>query len=765
MKKLLKTLNRLAIPSIAVCLLGYSPDASSNSNHRADYMRECINSVPAGPGQNNAAVTQQCERRYESLSRCRTQNCAEQYPPSLRQGPPQAEDSAPRQATDPERTAPAQTTAGNGSGLRCRNVRLTYSGGSAEPIRFTNFSSLPERMTVEQCQQLTSRNWEEVTVQDGGRSRVTTEQVWEGAFVALINKANQELNNKFVASEIASVINNYAQLGQRLARSLTQCEAFRSVTGFTPADSGSERTQTQRRGTSRGNQRASADGQITCRSCGPQTQDYNACVSAVNAYDVALVGQAGFSGYQQLSYMDTTADIQANLRPDDAAAPLRGQEQALRAQSGLMQNQATVDGAKAATFVTMMNRIPTPEELVERCVQDGRRANAVDLVAGENTQIGRLYQKYISSFQTLMSSAEANAIDPQNADQARAQQITRCLAASNGASGNGGAAAQVNLPTAANAQAASSTNLNALRRQCQQAVANDPCVLQNQQARDKMKAAAIASGLEALVNAAKAALLARQANKVGDLVEDVEGFSPQALNFQEDFFGSECELNPAADGCDGFVDKRSYDFGAGEPLQIHGLDRASSIGGRLNDDLPDGVNDAGSSSTDRSGVNGPVGSIDPGKKEGGSFTDRIPGAATVRSGGGSGGGGGAPGGAAGAGGIPQGAGGRGGAADAPRMASPKAIGNTYDGGSGSLRFGGGGGLNRRPAGEDGAENPFANMFKNGEGPQDGTLNFRDTASNEDIAGEEQSIFAIITNRYGAVQKSDRLLKYERGGDE
>lgn len=453
----------------------------------------------------------------------------------------------------------------------------------------------------------------------------------------------------------------------------------------------------------------------------------------MNAYDALMVGQAAFSGYQSFSYTDHTLDLQANMNPNDPTAPLSAQESALRKQAQLASQQAALDAGKGAAYLALWQQIPTAEDALKKCEEDARRSI---------TARPEVFAEYYEEFKQLIERSFPQQVGNQ-----------RCIAFT-------GTDAQVALQWPP-LQGRRNVALTA-RAICQETFGGS-CTIMNGEARDKMLAAGIAAGIEGMVNMGKAALLNRQANKIGGLIDDIEAFEPTPLGYeQDDFFGSPCELDPLSPECAGHVSSRSYDFDAGGPLQIHGLQHATTFErGDVNDPT---VSDQGSASTtNRSNVARPVGTFDDAPRGSGGFADRIPGAADVRSGGAAGGGAGGGGGPGSAGGAPQATGG-GGGGDAPRMANPRtnAIANSYQGGGGSLRFGGGSGAQGRgPSSEP--ENPFSNLFGQN-GPGNGDLNFRDTASDEGIAGEDVSIFKIITNRYSAVQQSDRLLRYERSGD-
>jgi hypothetical protein len=577
------------------------------------------------------------------------------------------------------------------------------------------------------CARLASVTWDRAVSTRGQ----TFAQVWGPRLARQHTLYLEELKKAPTdATKVKDATTKHITEMQLIFERIQSCEAYRSLTSAgerstTGRASASQNNNTRGnnnnnndRDQRRGNERKSMDGQITCSACGTETRDYNACIRAVNAYDALMIGQTVFTGVQGIQMQDTMFDSQTGMNPNDAAAGLRAQESVVRKQGQLATQQAGVDAAKAAAFVAMWQQIPNSNDVLSRCSQElaGGRLLA-------DQKIAEIFDEYSRAIWSQLPNCQLEGNSPRlGANQNHRGAQARCGA-----------------------------------------VLSDSCVLNNQEARDKMLAAGINAGIEAFVNMGKAALLNKQANRIAGIIDEVDNFDPVPLNYREqEFFGSPCELDPFGPDCDGYINSRSFGFGDNEPIQIHGLSHASSFE-RGDTNAQEGDNNATGGNPNRPDIARPIGAFDPTSSGSGGFADRIPGPANVRSGGSAGGGGGGGGGGpASAGGT--GGGGGGGASDAPRMnPATRTIANTYSGGGGSLSRSGGGALNRR--GNEGTpENPFSNLFNQGGGPNSDVINFRDTASDDDIAGKDQSIFSIISNRYGAVQQSDRLLRYERPGE-
>jgi hypothetical protein len=677
--------------------------------------------------------------------------------PAADEDPADITDGGPQPATDAADTGPQPAPnvtdpGGAGDPAQCNGLTATINFNGTPSSRGSDRLNIPanaRQITFDQCSDLLGEEWSTARVTDGGRRR-QSQEVWRGTFAKLAESRNAEMRN-VGAQGIATVLSRTSADAARLANVLLRCESIRSMTGVDPdsqtASSSSRqggREDREGRGGRQGSNatKKSADGSIECRSCGEQTQDYTACARAVNAYDVAMVGQVAFSGFQQLSYMDSTMDAQMNMDPNSPTAGLEAQRSGIQAQGNLATQQAGVDAAKAAAFLAMWQQIPDADDVVNKCVQDAR-GRMVDMTG--NGGIGTIHAEFQAAIESAVASTGNSAC----------LQVVR----------QGGSPSGTGAPVQIATFTAQSNSENAIREQCWAQLNADSCILMNQEARDKMKQAAILAGIESFVNMGKAALLNKQAKRISGLIDEVEEFAPQTLTYEEDdFFGSECLANPEAPGCDSSLSQQRYDFGSNEPLQIHGLSQASTFGRESSGDPAAVGPDVRGTGADRDDIATPIGTIDPGRKEGGGFVDRLPGAGQVKSGGPTGGGGGGGAGGGGGGAPPSAAGGRGG--DGPRMASPTnpTVARSYAGGGGTVRLGGGGGgLNsRRPAAEN--ENPFEGLFGN-QGPTDDSLNFRDLANNDDIASDGgTSIFKIINSRYSAVRESDRLINYEMVGE-
>lgn len=444
--------------------------------------------------------------------------------------------------------------------------------------------------------------------------------------------------------------------------------------------------------------KTSLDQKIKCQSRGAETQDYVTCVKTLNAYNAALVGTTVFTQVQELGYQGHAIENSV-LDQNDPTAGLKAQKKDIEKRASMTQTRAGIDVAKGALLMAQWQSIPTPQSLMKQCRANNNAMNAINNKTSETA-----------------NAAGIIGINP--------------------------------------------TRPEAIASSCNAEIRSNKNIFLNLAAKDALKQAMILAGIDGIKHSVAANLLKKQAGQVGKVINEVDNFNPTGLEyFGDEFNGSECALNPAAEGCDEFLNQRSFGFGSNAPIQIHGMQNASMFG-RNDSEIAGGNNNAAASPVDRTDAPTPIGFFDVAANNPSGLIDTTRAAGVTSDGPGSGGGagGGAGGGSAGGGG----GGGRGAPSDAPRMGLP-AAGTTnlaYSRGTGAIRGSGGRGAQGGRNSEGKAENPFAALF-GAENANGANLNFREGASEEgQINMPDTSIFEIISGRYMAVHQNDRLLQYE-----
>jgi|GEM_PF-6163295 len=640
------------------------------------------------------------------------------------------------------------------------NVLLDYPPGIVKSAEYSSSAS----NLFKRCQSMLpeDKKWSDVITT---KSSTPKADIWTNAWNEFAHKQQNELYD-IKGEDPKKLLNFYTKFNADLAklqRDIASCEAMRSLT------KGSDYTDPESTISGKSSLKQSVDGKIKCGSAGPETQDYKACLKALNVYNGALVGTAVFTQVQTVKYQGDSFESAAGLNPNDPTASLKAQKNDIESRAQLTNQRAGLDMAKAAGLWTFMEKIPDHSDLKSRCNADATGGNpkiSYDHIRNKTLEI-------INNFYNIdFPSKNQSSLAPQNP----AKIITLTL---NKYDGNQEELPLYNAkstPGQLESEIAEKVRLKykrakelmgtklSITKYCDMAL-NTPELLLNGPARQGLKAAMIAAGIDGVKHKVTADQLNKQANQVGKVIDDVNNFDPSQLpEFQgQDFQGSECALNPSADGCDEFIQERSFGFQDSSPIQIHGMENASSFKRGDRDTNTTGDNDS-EDSTGPSGAPKTVGSFDRRVAKNSGFEGRMPGKADVSSDGPSaGGGGGGGGGSAGGGGSPpasqvqqpQGE-------QGPRMNNAGNSRAAYSGGGGSLRrSGGGGAMGSRDSGNDDKGNPFDKLFGDKDPTQSETLNFRETASGEaQINTPDTSIFEIISDRYVNVQKQDRLLEYK-----
>lgn len=570
--------------------------------------------------------------------------------------------------------------------------------------------------TFQRCSQNSHLDWAEVVRNDGT-------DIWDLGWKTFATNKSREFNQVSSCNDLKSAIDSLPGSLKTFTNELVNCEAIRSITAKSDFNDpkqiigGKQATQ------------ASLDQKIKCESRGAETRDYKACVKTLNFYNGALVGTTVFTQVQELGYQGHTIENSV-LDPNDPTAGLKSQKKDIEKRAGMTQTRAGLDMAKGAALLALWQSIPTAQDVTKECVAGS--ANRVNVINQKYKEFVNLVERPITSGMNVVPSAQ-QAIDAMSVG--------------------------TNLPNGP-------IQANAIAKSCGNQVSGQFVIL-NGGARDSIKEAMILAGIDGIKHQTAASLLKKQANEVGKVINEVDNFNPTGLEyFGEEFSGSECALNPAAEGCDDFVNQRSFGFGSNAPIQIHGMENASNFG-RNNNAVNPTSRDSETSPVDRSDAPTPIGIFDPAAENPSGILDPQRAASVTNDGAGAGGGSGGGGGVGGGGSPPPPPGGAPNS-QAPRMGLPNA-GNSnlaYSRGTGAIRAGGGmGAQGRRGSEGDGSENPFAGLFGK-ENPEGANLNFRGSASEEgEINSPDTSIFQIISDRYIAVHGNDRLLMYEAQEDQ
>ena len=480
----------------------------------------------------------------------------------------------------------------------------------------------------------------------------------------------------------------------------------------------------------------SHDSSITCTRAGAETQDYAGCVNLINAYDVAYVAEQALQIEEQVEFQLFSNDLQTTLQnadSDDVTAALEAQRDSIEKQKDIAIRRAAEQAAKAITIEGFVGGIPTLTNIVDSC-KEVEKTDKFYNFAG------------LSGFKEIMRSLTGAELTVENsaikADYSRSN-----LSADEQA-----------LVTSA------MTDLsNSLSDSCAKVALNRGVELvKNSAAIDQGHAAAVQATLQGAAQGGIAAILADQVKQIEKMIANVDELDPEeygTLSLQDAIF-SKCQVDPSDPVCSTLGSGRTSQGFAGQNISFSTsrnqivANSDDSIDATTNSDTDDG--------TTGSGIDEPGNIITP-RAGDGSFSKVS--AATVKEGGAGGssaGGGGGSVGSVSAPGSGAGSSSSGGLNSAYSGNSSAARKYSYSGsGKGSLSYRGGSGSSTSKSSSS-SENPFSKLFNKDKGTSSDVTNFRELASEGKIGSKDgKDLFKMITSRYETVNKSKRLLEYEK----
>lgn len=513
------------------------------------------------------------------------------------------------------------------------------------------------------------------------------------------------------------IVNNYRKKLNNIVKRVSKCSALYSVVYNANQVRGMDFSDYNK-----SQEEKSFDGKLKCTSLGYETQDFKACAESAKYYDGVFLGRKAVETAQSFQYMDSSMDIQTEFAQNaqtDATAGLKAQKQDIQKKADMARTRAATETAAVAALYTAMKKLPTLDELVTECEAKLSRFSDSKEMQNFKESYHDYYNKTVNGKLGLSSASETEApMDP--------------TVVING-----------QLSTA-----------------CQKYVGDiqnsDHALIQNAEARDIIQQALIDSGMNIATMMGTAEILDKQAGRVGDAIKLVDGHEPETLEYNnEDLLATECQVNPGSENCV----NAQYERGVGyhnDGISVNGMQFATSDS-TLPIEETSRNTDAAGDNTNRTNTVGGIGATINPVDKGSGLADSPLGAASVSSTGANGIGAGAGGGGAGGGG-----------ASAPANGSARTGGaggsKPYVGSSKKVKYSGGSGLSfssgsSRRAKKAKAANPFSSLFGKKSAKKNGVLNFRGVASG--VGKKNGSIFQMISKRYSAVNKDNRLLEYQK----
>ena len=548
------------------------------------------------------------------------------------------------------------------------------------------------------------KRWPDI-VQEYGQGQGDIASLWNPAvksFIQLrIEQTDQSVKSQDTAEEF-----------EHLLGLLHQCHALITVSGH--SDYSNDKLlpgagpQTQVRA-------SLVNPQLKCRTTGYDTQDYSKCVSLIKLYDTFTFAKKAKETVDLVRYDDHVADkndelVKKRLRGDTVGAKdgIEVQKESFKKQRDITTENMTISAAQTAALVAIIGSMPTLKSLLQE--------DCLPQMEGKEREFQKLYE--------MGKVIAATAPSAPSSPMAWPSKPKEFLEAD---------------PLCANLM---KMNIN---------------LILNTDARDMGIALGTQSGIEALANLAKGALLKNRIKGLDGAIKKIDKFEPQPLTEEEmeEAYFRECVLMPDLPKCkigkrrsvDGI--KNSYSFGnetqsttIGEPTSPNEASDSDSTSNVKRDNLPQGIGvplpDVGSLGNDDFSGFIPPGASYAGKGLG-------------NPGGGSGGGAGSaspPGNSVGQGG---------GSRPSPSPLPPPKV--KYDGSGGGWKgYNSGGGGNNRRTSQSSNKNPFAKLFGKKTNKKGGSelVEFRNPASKKNTS---QNIFKRLSNRYQDANKRKKLLEY------
>ncbi len=603
----------------------------------------------------------------------------------------------------------------------CTFKQIPVSGpadkGSHKGVGKTNFSG---SQLLSYCQQIIGPDWKNVVAMSKN-SRGLLDAFKTGnqyqAFSQIRSKMLRYYNDKYNSINIIgtgcpdrinsfkTTLGNTVEMIDEAQVNLLQCMALAAITAQIDAINFSDNDHINKGETS------SVDGKIKCVTEGVETQDFPACKHFTYTYSTFLVGQKGVEQVQQINYVSKSMDREEDLAKTSSGTIKKSlvmQRDSLSDQKGMAEQNAAFHGAKGAALLVAYNRIPSSGDATEKCKQ------------------------------VLTSEM---ILEVKNAAETAFEAFKESIPIEGGAKANEMGGSEVRVADYSNSDP------------CKE-VAENGVTFINQKAKQTMMEMMMQAGVDMLANAGKSVLLNKQ---IGQMDRAIQGLNEYTASVTIPTFATAtatadyCNVNTLDPACADITNRRTYDLGTG----------GITIGGVGSQTTADQVaaitasDTTGNSTTDRTGIAAPTGSlVDSVIKSSG--LEKTIGAASLKDAAPSGGAGGGGGGGVGSVAAPNSGGGGGGDGGGSGGSSGSGAGKMAYAGGGAHSYSGGLGSGAKKG--QNAANPLEGLF-NKQGPKatGDVLDFRGVAS---INDKDKDLFKLISNRYESVNKSKRLMEYE-----
>ena len=550
--------------------------------------------------------------------------------------------------------------------------------------------------------------WPDI-IQKYGQGQGDASSLWDPATTSFIQLRMDQTDQHIKSRETGEEF-------KRLIGLLYQCHALITVSGHSDY---SDDKLLPGAGSGRHIRKSLINPQLKCIATGYDTQDYSKCVRMIKLYDTFTYAKKAKETIDIVRYDDHVADqhyklVKKRTQGDTVGAKdsIDVQKESFKKQKDISAENMTISAAQTASLVAIVNSMPTLKSLLQDECLPGMKGKE------------REFQKLYEAGKQMAQSAPPSRQPPNNLFQW---------------------SGDVNLlepdPLCANIV---KMNIN---------------LILNAEARNMGIMLGTRSGIDAVTNLARGAILKKRIKGLDGAIKKIDEFTAESLTEEEleDIYLQECVLKPDLPKCkirqrrsvDGV--NNSYSFGTNTSSTILG-DNTGDGNGTPSENAPN---------VDRSNLPAGVGIPLPDVKSLGNndFSGSIPPGASYAAGKGAGNpGGGNSGGGPGNVSPPGKSVGGERSERSPAAAPPPKV--KYDGSGGGWKGYNSGGKGRsRLKSQNQTGNPFAKLFgKNrGKGSRSELVEFRNPASKPHAS--DNNIFQRLSRRYRKVDKKKLLLEY------
>ena len=274
---------------------------------------------------------------------------------------------------------------------------IGLGGASAAGVVILNGSK-----KYEQCQNLSNQPWSETV--KGINQGNNPSSYFTGSWAEL----HQEVKDKEVDNEDA------VKLSQNRLSEINDCVAVAHV---------SERTDFKKEDINKPESKSSADGKIKCTYNGPESQDYNSCLEAINTYEALGIKEKEIHAEQATDLKNTSAQKLSKVNGVNAQeTSLTYSKESQEKLADITTQRAEISNDKLNMLSAIASKIPTTDSLFDECQAKFQKHGVVS--KDEFTAFVKMYSTRpveVEDKTNHCANAVSSEVNPIHNEVARAQ--------------------------------------------------------------------------------------------------------------------------------------------------------------------------------------------------------------------------------------------------------------------------------------------------------------------------------------------------------